>query len=112
MKDDQDLRLKRRKFLTAGAALPLALASGTFTVGTLARRTVLAATPECGDDPTPRQTAGPFFKPNSPSRGSLVEAGESGDVMTLAGRVLSTSCEARCRCSDRLLALRCKRQLR
>jgi len=93
MKNDQDWRSKRRKFLTAGAALPVALASGTFTVGTLAPRTVLAATPECGDDPTPRQTAGPFFKPNSPSRGSLVEAGESGDVMLLAGRVLSTSCK-------------------
>jgi len=93
MKDDQVLRSKRRKFLTAGAALPLALATGTFTVGTLAPRTVLAATPECGDDLTPRQTAGPFFKPNSPQRGSLIEAGASGDVMTLAGRVLSTSCE-------------------
>ena len=93
MKDDQDLRSNRRKFLTAGAALPLVLATGTFTVGTLVPRTVLAATPECGDDLTPRQTAGPFFKPNSPQRGSLVEAGASGDVMTLAGRVLSTSCE-------------------
>ena len=93
MKDDQVLRSKRRKFLTASAALPLALATGTFTVGTLAPRTMLAATPACGDDPTPRQTAGPFFKPNSPPRGSLVEAGASGDVMTLAGRVLSTSCE-------------------
>ena len=82
MKNDQDLRSKRRKFLTAGAALPVALATGTFTLGTVARRTVLAATPECGDDPTPRQTAGPFFKPNSPSRGSLIEAGESGDVIS------------------------------
>jgi len=93
MKNDQHLRSKRRKFLTAGAALPLALATGTFTVGTLTPRTVLAATPACGDDPTPRQTAGPFFKPNSPQRLSLMEAGASGDAMTLAGRVLSTSCE-------------------
>jgi protocatechuate 3,4-dioxygenase beta subunit len=93
MKSDQDLRSKRREFLAAGAALPLALAAGTLTVGMLARRTVLAATPACGDDPTPRQTAGPFFKPNSPSRGSLVEAGASDNVMTLGGRVLSTSCE-------------------
>lgn len=93
MKYDQDLRSKRRKFLTAGAALPLALATATFTIGTLAPRTVLAATPACGDDPTPRQMAGPFFKPNSPQRGSLIAAGASGDVMTLSGRVLSTSCE-------------------
>jgi len=93
MKIDQDMRTKRREFLTASAALPLALATGTLTVGTLVRRTALAATPPCGDDPTPRQTAGPFFKPNSPQRGSLIEAGASGEVMTLAGRVLSTSCE-------------------
>lgn len=88
MKNDQHVRTKRRQFLAASAALPLALA-----VGTLARRSALAATPACGDGPTPRQTAGPFFKPDSPQRQSLVDAGVTGDVMTLAGRVLSTSCE-------------------
>ncbi len=93
MKNDQQMRTKRRKVLAAGAALPLALATGTMTIGTLARRTALAATPECGDRPTPRQTAGPFFKPDSPQRGSLIEAGMTGDVMTLAGQVLSTTCE-------------------
>jgi protocatechuate 3,4-dioxygenase beta subunit len=93
MKNDRQMRTKRRKILAAGAALPLALATGMLAVGTLARRTALAATPECGDHTTPRQTAGPFFKPDSPQRGSLIEAGMSGDVMTLAGQVLSTTCE-------------------
>jgi protocatechuate 3,4-dioxygenase beta subunit len=93
MKNDQHVRTKRRQFLAASAALPLALAVGTLAVGTLARRSALAATPACGDGPTPRQTAGPFFKPDSPQRQSLVDAGVTGDVMTLAGRVLSTSCE-------------------
>ena len=92
MKTEQDLRSKRREFLAAGAVLPLALATGTLSVGMLTQRTVLAATPECGDGPTPRQTAGPFFKPDSPLRASLVEAGASSDAMMLAGRVLSTSC--------------------
>ncbi len=93
MKADQDLRSKRREFLAAGATLPLALATGTLTVGILAQRTSLAATPDCGDGPTPRQTAGPFFKPESPLRTSLVEAGASRDAMMLSGRVLSTSCK-------------------
>ncbi len=93
MSNDQKLRTRRRKFLAAGAALPLALATGTLTVGTLTGRTALAATPACGDGHTPRQTAGPFFKPNSPQRGSLIEAGATGDAMTLTGRVMSTSCE-------------------
>jgi len=94
MKHDRESRSKRREFLAAGAALPLALATGTMTVGMLAQRTVLAATPPCGDDPTPRQTAGPFFKPNSPARVTLIESGaKSSSVMTLTGRVLSTTCE-------------------
>src|SRR5205807_7929713 len=34
-------------------------------------------TPECrdGDEPTVRQDDGPYFKPNSPQRAGLVEAG-------------------------------------
>jgi protocatechuate 3,4-dioxygenase beta subunit len=93
MTNDRHLRSKRREFLAASAALPFALATGAMTVGTLAHRTVLAATPACGEGPTPRQTAGPFFKPDSPQRQLLVEAGVTGDVMTLAGQVLSTSCK-------------------
>ena len=79
--------------MSIGAALPLALAVATLPVGSLSRRSALAATPSCGDGPTPRQTSGPFFKPDSPQRKSLVEARASGEAMTLAGRVLSTSCE-------------------
>jgi len=93
MTDDPQLRLRRRKLLKMGAALPLALAAATLPVGSLSRRNAMAATPACGDGPTPRQTSGPFFKPDSPQRESLVEAGAGDDAMTLAGRVLSTSCE-------------------
>ena len=52
-------------------------------------------TPACGDDggaPTPSETEGPYFKPRSPARASLLEPGLAGPRMVLVGRVLSTSC--------------------
>jgi protocatechuate 3,4-dioxygenase beta subunit len=57
----------------------------------------LQPTPACGDDdeddPTPSQTEGPYFTPNSPERASLVDAGIRGTLLTVSGQVLSTSCE-------------------
>ena len=55
----------------------------------------LAATPACGDDhePTPAQTDGPFFTPNSPQRTSLMESGVSGTPLRLSGEVVNTNCE-------------------
>ena len=57
-------------------------------------QTPLAATPACEDDdePTPAQTEGPFFTPNSPERSNLREAGMAGTPITLTGLVLSRSC--------------------
>jgi protocatechuate 3,4-dioxygenase beta subunit len=54
----------------------------------------LAPTPDCGDDdePTPPETAGPFFTPNSPQRGSLLEPGMKGTRLTVTGRVFSRGC--------------------
>ncbi len=48
-------------------------------------------TPECddGDDPTPPLTAGPYFKADSPERGSLIEPGVTGTALALSGRVLT-----------------------
>jgi protocatechuate 3,4-dioxygenase beta subunit len=59
---------------------------------TLARE--LAPTPSChdGDEPTVRQTEGPFFKPKSPERGDLREPGGRGDRFELSGFVLTRSC--------------------
>jgi protocatechuate 3,4-dioxygenase beta subunit len=42
---------------------------------------------------TPAQTAGPFFKPRSPERKSLIEPGMAGTRIVLDGRVLSTRCK-------------------
>lgn len=52
----------------------------------------LSATPTCDDDPTPRQTEGPYFTPRSPERASLLEAGIAGERMILEGFVLDTAC--------------------
>ena len=54
----------------------------------------LAPTPECGDDdePTPPETEGPFFKPRSPLRTSLLESGIEGTRIELIGRVFSRDC--------------------
>ena len=46
-----------------------------------------------GVEPTPRQTAGPFYKPKSPERGSLIEPGEAAPQMRLSGQVLTTFCK-------------------
>ncbi|MGH7731228.1 MAG: intradiol ring-cleavage dioxygenase [Candidatus Eiseniibacteriota bacterium] len=54
----------------------------------------LDPTPECGDDdePTPRQTEGPFFTPRSPRRDSLLESGMEGTRIVLTGRVFTRDC--------------------
>jgi protocatechuate 3,4-dioxygenase beta subunit len=104
-------RLTRRRLLQLGVALPLPLvlaacddgAGGGRAAGTTAAPTTspattaagaLPPTPACddGDDPTPEQTEGPYFTPDSPERASLLEAGMAGDRLTLAGAVLATDC--------------------
>ncbi len=54
---------------------------------------LLSPTPACDDgDPTPPQTAGPFYTPNSPQRNVLRELGMAGIPLTLVGHVLDTRC--------------------
>ncbi|MGH2608461.1 MAG: hypothetical protein ACRDHF_05170, partial [Tepidiformaceae bacterium] len=57
--------------------------------------TTLAPTPACADDddPTPAQTEGPFFTPDSPERTVLFESGMAGTTLLLTGAVVSTGCE-------------------
>ena len=52
-------------------------------------------TPECPDDDdvTPRQTAGPFYTPDSPQRTSLLEPGIKGTPILVTGTVLTTDCK-------------------
>src|SRR2546428_6308937 len=51
-----------------------------------------AASGHCSGQPTPAQTEGPYFKPSSPMRTSLVEPGMAGTRLALSGRVLSRDC--------------------
>jgi protocatechuate 3,4-dioxygenase beta subunit len=55
----------------------------------------LPPTPQCvdGDDATLEQTEGPYFKPNSPERASLLEPGMAGTHLVVGGQVLTTHCQ-------------------
>lgn len=55
----------------------------------------LPPTPACGDDddePTPAQTEGPYYTPNTPERASLLEPGMPGTRLVVSGTVLTTGC--------------------
>ncbi|MBI3104269.1 MAG: intradiol ring-cleavage dioxygenase [Candidatus Rokubacteria bacterium] len=84
----------RRHFLRVTAAVPGVLALGG-ALASMARAQPLRPTPACGEGtgPTPRQTAGPFFKPHSPRRTSFLEPGVTGRRIVVSGRVLSTDCK-------------------
>jgi protocatechuate 3,4-dioxygenase beta subunit len=105
-----EAQITRRRLLELGVALPvpfvLAACGGdsseatstqareTTTGTTTSETTTLVPTPACddGDDPTPEQTEGPFFTPNSPERTSLREDGFGGTPLVLTGTVLATVC--------------------
>lgn len=85
-----------RAALAAGVAMPAALLG----MPALARSVAAtgetpALTPQCddGDDPTPPQTEGPYFKPNSPRRTSLVVAGTPGTRLSVTGYVFGLACQ-------------------
>ncbi len=84
---------RRRAFLKGLATASLAGLASTFPYRSRAQ-TELSPTPACDDDdgPTPAQTEGPFFSPNSPQRSVLREAGIPGTPIVLAGSVLTRSC--------------------
>jgi protocatechuate 3,4-dioxygenase beta subunit len=54
----------------------------------------LPHTPACGPQaaPTPRQTEGPYYTPDTPERSSLLEPGARGERLLLTGRVVSPQC--------------------
>ena len=51
-----------------------------------------ASTDACPTQVTPAQTEGPYFKPGSPARTSLIESGMAGTRLVLSGRVLTPAC--------------------
>jgi protocatechuate 3,4-dioxygenase beta subunit len=93
----------RREMLQAVVAMPTAfvlasyasLAVGSVIPQAFAQAPVLPPTPACADtdDVTPRQTEGPYYKPRSPQRTSLLDPGMTGPTLVLTGHVLSRRCQ-------------------
>jgi protocatechuate 3,4-dioxygenase beta subunit len=83
----------RRRFVAG--LLTAGVAGLTLLRGSASAQSNLAPTPMCddGDEPTPRQTEGPFFTPNSPERTTLRDDGMPGTPITLTGFVLTRSCQ-------------------
>ena len=81
----------RRAVLGAGALA----ASSLFAVDPGAAEGPLPPTPAChdGDAATVAQTEGPYFKPSSPERIELFEAGMAGQPIELIGLVLTRDCK-------------------
>jgi protocatechuate 3,4-dioxygenase beta subunit len=76
--------MDRRRFLSVSLTVP--------TVLVLASRAgAQRPTPACGAA-TARQTAGPFFKPSSPERQSLIEPSTKGTRIVVEGTVFDTDC--------------------
>ncbi len=77
--------ISRRFFCHVALALPL------FFVAQ--RQRVAEATSACpSDKPTPEETEGPYFKPRSPERRSLLEPGIEGRHLVLSGLVMTRGC--------------------
>src|SRR5512143_2181986 len=49
--------------------------------------------PDCTQGLTPAEIEGPYYKPGSPARVSLLEPGMAGTPITLTGLVLTRSCQ-------------------
>jgi protocatechuate 3,4-dioxygenase beta subunit len=81
----------RRHVLAGLAALPLA-ATLVRLAPAGAEQGSLAPTPACDDEPTPEQTEGPYWTPDSPERNDFTGDGAPGDRMTLVGSVVDTAC--------------------
>lgn len=88
------MSMRRRRAVVLGSLLVPAAALGLRPSHAAAPR---RPTPACGDDDdaaasTPSETEGPYFRPRSPERASLLEPGIPGPRMVLVGRVLSPGC--------------------
>jgi protocatechuate 3,4-dioxygenase beta subunit len=95
MKRKNDFILTRRGFLTASLIVSDMLFYGKMrSLNAVAATVEREPTPACPapDDITPPQTAGPFYKPRSPQRESLLEPGIQGIKIVLEGHVRSTQC--------------------
>jgi protocatechuate 3,4-dioxygenase beta subunit len=84
--------LPRRRILAGLVALPLGVGLARLTPAR-AESGKLTPTPACDDHPTPEQTEGPYWTPNSPERSDFTTDGAPGQRMTLTGTVVDTTCQ-------------------
>ncbi|MFJ5118979.1 carbohydrate-binding protein [Kitasatospora sp. NPDC088548] len=93
-----DRRISRKTVLRAAAVLgtaPLLVGGGAALARDRAGTgEAPGLTPAChdGDDPTIEQTEGPYFKPNSPLRTSLITNSTPGTRLTVSGYVFGRAC--------------------
>jgi len=94
MAANDKLSYTRRNFLSVALAVPAAFVLAS-TREARAQAPALKPTPACGDDAraTPSQTEGPYFKPSSPLRASLLDPDMPGTRIVLEGTVLGTDCK-------------------
>ncbi len=88
MSKASDYRIDRRRVIVATAAVPLALLTGQRMAGAQTS----APTSNCSGM-TPESEEGPFFKPGSPERSSLLAASTAGVRLLLTGIVRSSACQ-------------------
>jgi protocatechuate 3,4-dioxygenase beta subunit len=103
MERDNVTKRTRRQLLQTLVAMPTTLVLASYAdlmvrdvaPEAFAQAPLLPPTPACADpeDVTPRQTEGPFYRPRSPERTSLLESGMTGTPMILTGAILSRRCQ-------------------
>ena len=87
-------------FTAVATALALSACGGTSTAASttntpssaVSGSPAAASTDACPTQLTPAQTEGPYFKPGSPARTSLIESGMTGTRLVLSGRLLTLAC--------------------
>lgn len=85
-------RDRNRRELLAGSAAASGAIFASLAGAAHAQNTSMQPTPRCDDEPTVRQTEGPFYSTRSPQRRVLRERGTPGTHFTLIGLVVTRSC--------------------
>src|SRR5256885_9298850 len=94
------MQLRAIWFTAVATVLALSACGGTSTTASTtgspssaaSSSPAAATTDACPTQLTAAQTEGPYFKPGSPARTSLIESGMTGTRLILSGRVLTPAC--------------------